>query len=132
MGTPGVAEIDSFWGFLKQFEVAVDPLPPAAWALHWRPAYRPGAQQRHHRRGLNERSTTPFLLHPRSGLARTLDRHRAIVVTRLRRRAPVVRMWPRCAWDTRPLRGHDPQRRGRGSAASMMRKGENASKVSMP
>ena len=132
MGTPGVAEINSFGGFLKQFEVAVDPLRLQGMGLSIGDLLTALERNNANTGGAYiERSNNAYYIRG-LGLARTLDDIGRIVVDTPEEGAPLL------VRDVAEVRlGHAPRygamtRNGEGEVVGgivMMRKGENASKV---
>jgi cobalt-zinc-cadmium resistance protein CzcA len=69
IGTEGVADVSSFGGKLKQYEIAVDPERLGSHGHHHRGCVRcRGKQQRQHRRGVH-RNRAIDALHPHRGPA---------------------------------------------------------------
>ncbi|HRD51319.1 MAG TPA: efflux RND transporter permease subunit [Flavobacteriales bacterium] len=99
MGTPGVAEINSFGGFLKQFEVAVDPVRLQGMGLGISDVMHALERNNANTGGAYiERGPSAYYIRG-VGLARGLEDVGRIVIETPSEGAPYwFGMWPRCAW----------------------------------
>jgi cobalt-zinc-cadmium resistance protein CzcA len=113
LGTPGVADVSSFGGQLKQFEIRLDPTRLRSLRVTTEQVYQAVARNNQNAGGayLDQKPTAYFIR--TEGLAKNADDLGNIVVRSTAGACPCsYATWPTCAGLGRALRGHDPQQRG--------------------